>query len=55
LKGSRLDVIYTSELPDILYRVTTADGTPLCVVLPGPEYPQLAARLAQTPGARGSQ
>jgi len=55
LKGSREDVIYTSKLPDILYRVTTADGTPLCVVLPGPEYPQLAARLAQTTSARTSQ
>ena len=54
LKGSRDDVIYTSRLPDILYRVTTADGTPLCVVLPGPEYPQLAARLAQT-STRSSQ
>jgi Dolichyl-phosphate-mannose-protein mannosyltransferase len=55
LKGSRDDVIYTAELPDILYRVKTADGTPLCVVLPGPEYPQLAARLAQTTSARRSQ
>ena len=55
LKGSRDDVIYTSKLPDILYRVTTADGTPLCVVLPGPEYPQLAARLAQTMSTRSSQ
>ncbi len=36
LKGSRDDVIGTSGLPDILYRVTTADGTPLCVVLPDP-------------------
>jgi len=55
LKGSRDDVIYTSRLPDILYRVTTADGTPLCVVLPGPEYPQLAARLAQTMSTRSTQ
>lgn len=55
LKGARDDVMYTSKLPDILYRVTTADGTPLCVVLPGPEYPQLAARLAPTTSTRSSQ
>lgn len=35
-----------SGRPDVLYRVTTADGTPLCVVLPGPAYPSLAARLS---------
>lgn len=55
LKGGRDDVIKTSRMPDILYRVTTADGTPLCVVLPGPEYPQLAARLAKTMSTRSSQ
>jgi hypothetical protein len=54
LKGSRDDVIGTSRMPEILHRVTTADGTPLCVVLPGPEYPQLAARLAQS-GAPAAQ
>jgi hypothetical protein len=55
LKGERDDVIRTSQLPDILYRVTMADGTPLCVVLPGPEYPQLAARLAQVTSVRSSR
>jgi hypothetical protein len=47
LKGTRQDVIATSELPEIVHRVTSADGTPLCVVLSGPEYPQLAERLAR--------
>ena len=48
LKGSRADVLGTSGNPDIVHRVTTADGTSLCVVMPGPEYPQLAERLARS-------
>lgn len=47
LKGSPGDVVGVSGNPDILHRVTTADGTPLCLVMPGPEYPQLAERLAK--------
>jgi hypothetical protein len=47
LKGSRRAVLGMSANPDIVHRVTTADGTPLCVVIPGPEYPQLADRLAK--------
>jgi hypothetical protein len=47
LKGSPRDVVGVSGNPDILHRVTTADGTPLCVVTPGPEYGQLADRLAK--------
>jgi hypothetical protein len=43
LKGARQDVLDASQRGDILYRVKTADGTPLCVVLPGPEYPTLTA------------
>jgi hypothetical protein len=30
---------------EALYRVTTADGAPLCVVTRGPAYPELEARL----------
>jgi hypothetical protein len=54
LKGNRRDVLGVSGNPDILHRVTTADGTPLCIVMPGPEYPQLADRLAKVrpPAAR---
>jgi hypothetical protein len=43
LKGRRQDVLDASQRGDILYRVTTADGTPLCIVLPGPEYSTLTA------------
>jgi Dolichyl-phosphate-mannose-protein mannosyltransferase len=46
LKGARNDVLDTAARPDVLHRVTTADGTPLCVVVPGPEYPELRQRLA---------
>ncbi len=52
LKGSRQDVIDAALHPDVVYRVTTSDGTPLCVVLPGPEYPQLEARLNRPARAR---
>ncbi|MGH9315481.1 MAG: glycosyltransferase family 39 protein [Vicinamibacterales bacterium] len=45
LKGKRQDVLDASRRRDILHRVTTADGTPLCVVVPGPEYPRLMAQL----------
>ena len=34
--------------PDLLYKVTTADGTPLCVVIPGPAYLAVADRLKFT-------
>ena len=47
LKGSAQEVLGTAGNPDVLYRVTTADGTPLCVVLPGPEYPKLVERLTR--------
>jgi hypothetical protein len=45
LKGRRADVLDTSALPEVLHRVTMADGTPICVVLPGLEHRQLAERL----------
>jgi hypothetical protein len=51
LKGTAEDVVGTARDPQVLYRVETADGTPLCVVLPGPEYPQLQARLARVQDA----
>ena len=50
LKGPRGSMLETAADPNILYRVTTADGTPLCVILPGPDYQQLHERLS----ARGS-
>ncbi len=53
LKGSAREVLGTAGNPDVLYRVTTADGTPLCVVLPGPEYPKLVEQLASRSTATG--
>jgi hypothetical protein len=47
LKGSRRDMVGQSGNPDIVHRVTTADGTTLCVVMQGPEHAQLAERLAK--------
>jgi hypothetical protein len=47
LKGSQEGVLAAAADPRILHRVTTADGTPLCVVLPGPDYPQLEEQLAR--------
>jgi hypothetical protein len=45
LKGRRDDLLWTNDHPAVVHRVTTADGTPLCVVFRGPEYPQLEERL----------
>jgi hypothetical protein len=52
LKGTRQDILDTAARPDILHQVATRDGTPLCVVLPGPEYGRLEARLAGAVGSR---
>jgi dolichyl-phosphate-mannose-protein mannosyltransferase len=46
LKGTPENITAAAKDPGALYRVTTSDGTPLCVVLPGPEYPKLQGRLA---------
>jgi hypothetical protein len=54
LKGSRREVLGTDGNPDIVHRVTTADGTTLCVVMEGPEYPQFAQRLAWVSSIEGS-
>ena len=35
--------------PDILYAVSMADGTPLCVVLPGPAFLNVSDRLKLQP------
>ena len=35
--------------PDILYAVRMADGTPLCVVLPGPAFLSVSDRLKLQP------
>ena len=46
LKGSAEHITQVAVDPTALHHVRTADGTPLCVVLPGPDYPQVQARLA---------
>jgi hypothetical protein len=38
LRGSRQDVLELAARKDALFRVTTADGTPLAIVVPGPAY-----------------
>lgn len=54
LKGSRRSVLGVNGDPRIVHRVTTADGTPLCVVLRGPDYHQLEERLANSRPADGA-
>lgn len=46
LKGLPEHIAEAAANPGALYSVRTADGTPLCVVLPGPEYPQVQGRLS---------
>ena len=52
LKGPAANITAVAVDPGALYRVEMADGTPLCVVLPGPEYPQIEARLSRTADVR---
>ena len=42
LRGPRQDVLELAARGDTLHRVTTADGTPLAVVVPGPAFAQIA-------------
>jgi hypothetical protein len=53
LKGSPKNLAEVAADPAALYRVQMADGTPLCVVLPGPEYAQVQARIAASIGPAG--
>jgi hypothetical protein len=54
LKGSRQSVLGVNGDPRIVHRVTTADGTPLCVILRGPDYEELEERLATSRPADGA-
>ncbi len=47
LRGKRDDLRAFSLRGDVLWRVTTADGAPLCAVVRGPRYDRLAAALAR--------
>ncbi|MGH9311199.1 MAG: hypothetical protein ACRD1U_17615 [Vicinamibacterales bacterium] len=48
LRGSKNEVVQSMHRTDIVYKVTTADGTPLCTAVPGPRYAELASRLQRT-------
>ena len=48
LRGSKSDVMQSMHRTDIVYKVTTADGTPVCTAVPGPRYAELASRLQRT-------
>ncbi len=45
LRGPRESVREFASRPDVIYSVKTADGTPLCVVIPGPAYLNVSDRL----------
>jgi hypothetical protein len=45
LRGPEKSVLYFASRPDVLHTVRTADGTPLCVTIAGPRYPELESRL----------
>lgn len=52
LKGPERSVVYFANRPDVLHAVRTADGTPLCVTIPGPRYWELEARLRRLKAGR---
>jgi hypothetical protein len=49
LRGPRDAVREFAAREDVLHRVTTADGTPLCVVLPGPAFDRDRNRIQLDP------
>jgi hypothetical protein len=53
LRGPRQDVLDLAGRSDVLHAVTTADGAPLAVVVPGPRYAdvQEALRKVAPPGS----
>ena len=45
LRGSVNDLLRLAANPDVVHRVTTADGAVLCVVSRGPNFEELERRL----------
>jgi hypothetical protein len=45
LRGRKADIVAAVHRTDAVYSVTMADGTPLCMVVPGPKYADLEDRL----------
>ena len=50
IRGTPDAIAETIARPDNLYRVTTADGTPLCIVSRGPAWGELERRLKARSG-----
>ena len=48
LRGPKAKIVSETHRTDILYRVTMADGTPLCTVVPGPRHAELEAQLRRS-------
>jgi hypothetical protein len=48
LRGQHHDMKETVERSEVIYDVATADGTQLCLAVPGPRYRELQLRLAVT-------
>jgi 4-amino-4-deoxy-L-arabinose transferase-like glycosyltransferase len=51
VRGPRQDVLDLAQRGDILHAVTTADGTPLTVVVPGPRYAEVEGLLHLAPAS----
>lgn len=51
LRGPRQDVLELARRADILHAVTTADGTPLTLVVPGPRYAEVEGLLRLAPAS----
>jgi hypothetical protein len=49
MRGPSASLREFAARPDIIYAVRTSDGTPLCIVLPGPAYLQVSDRLRLRP------
>lgn len=49
MRGPSASLREFAARPDIIYAVRTSDGTPLCIVLPGPAYLQVSDRLRLQP------
>jgi hypothetical protein len=50
LRGRKFDIVRAIHRTDTVYRVTTADETPLCIVVPGPKYQEFQSRLRSARG-----
>jgi hypothetical protein len=48
MRGRKRDLVRLMSRPDTVYTVSTADGTPLCIAVPGPRYAELVRRVRET-------